>query len=42
MVKTGNIIGTTLDDWYVVPAGVLGRFPGTLIGVGEDEVPLKC
>jgi len=42
VVKAGDIVGTTLEDWYVVPAGVLGRFSATLIGVGEDEVPLKC
>ncbi len=42
MVKAGDIVGTTLDDWYVVPAGMLGRFPATLIGVGEDKEPLKC
>lgn len=42
MVKAGDIVSTTLDDRYVVSACVPRLFLATLIGVGEDKVPLKC
>jgi hypothetical protein len=31
-----------LDDWYVMSAYVPRLFLATLVGLGEDEVPLKC
>jgi len=42
VVKAGDIVGTTLNDWYVVSACVPMLFLATLVGLGEDEVSLKC
>jgi hypothetical protein len=40
VVKAGDIVCTTLDDWNVVPAGVPRRYLATLVGISEDEASL--
>ncbi len=44
VVKTGDVyvVGTALDDWFVVPVGAVRRFLAKWFNVGEEEVSLEC
>jgi hypothetical protein len=44
VVWTGDeyVVGTVLDDWFVVPEAALRRFLAKLLNVGEEDVSLKC
>jgi hypothetical protein len=44
VVWTGGeyVVGTVLDDWYVVPDAVLRRFLAKLLNVKEEDISLKC
>jgi hypothetical protein len=44
VVKVGDmyVVGTVLDNWYVVPDAVLRRFLAKLLNVEEEDVSLKC
>jgi len=44
VVWTGGeyVVGTVLDDWFVVPAEAVRRFLAKLLNVKEEEVSLKC
>jgi hypothetical protein len=44
VVRAGDeyVVGTVLDDWYVVSAGAVRRFLAKLLNVKEEDVSLKC
>jgi len=44
VVKVGDeyVVGTVLDDWYVVPDDAVRRFLARWFNVGEEEVSLEC
>ena len=44
VVRSGDVyvVGDTLSDWFMVPAGVLRRLLAKLLGVDEEEMELKC
>ncbi len=45
VVWTGGeyVVGTVLDDWFVVPEAALRRFLAKLLNVEEEEdISLKC
>jgi len=36
------VVGTALDDWFMVPEAALRRFMARLLNVSEEEVSLEC
>jgi len=36
------VVGTALDDWFMVPEATLRRFMAKLLNVSEEEVSLEC
>ncbi len=36
------IVGTVLDDWFVVPVDAVKRFLAKLLNVEEEDISLKC
>jgi hypothetical protein len=44
VVWTGGeyVVGTVLDDWFVVPVEAVRRFLAKLLNVGEEDVSLNC
>ncbi len=44
VVWTGGeyVVGTVLDDWFVVPEAALRRFLAKLLNVEEEDILLKC
>jgi hypothetical protein len=44
VVKVGDVyvVGTVLDDWFVVPVEAVRRFLARWFNVGEEEVSLEC
>jgi hypothetical protein len=36
------IVGTVLDDWFMVPEAALRRFMARLLNASEEEVSLSC
>jgi hypothetical protein len=44
VVWTGGeyVVGTVLDDWFVVPAEAVRRFLAKLLKVEEEDISLKC
>jgi hypothetical protein len=44
VVWTGDeyVVGTVLDDWFVVPVEAVKRFLARWFNVGEEEVSLEC
>jgi len=44
VVKVGDVyvVGTVLDDWYVVPVHTVRRLLAKLLNVDEEEVSLEC
>ncbi len=38
----GYVVGTVLDDWFVVPAEAVKRFLAKLLNVEEEDISLKC
>jgi hypothetical protein len=44
VVETGNVyvVGTVLDDWFVVPPHAVRRFLAKLLNAREEDVSLKC
>ena len=44
VVKTGDVyvVGTALDDWFVVPVEAVRRFLAKLLNAGEQDISLKC
>jgi len=44
VVKVGDVyvVGTVLDDWYVVPAHAVRRLLAKLLNVKEEDISLKC
>ena len=44
VVKVGDVyvVGTVLDDWFMVPEAALRRFMARLLNVSEEEVSLEC
>jgi hypothetical protein len=36
------VVGTVLDDWFVVPAEAVKRFLARLLNVREEDISLKC
>ena len=44
VVKVGDVyvVGTALDDWYVVPVDAVKRFLARWFNVGEEDISLEC
>jgi hypothetical protein len=44
VVKVGDVyvVGTVLDDWYVVPDAVLRRFLARWFNASEEDISLEC
>jgi len=44
VVRAGDVyvVGTVLDDWYVVSVEAVRRFLAKLLNVGEEDISLKC
>jgi len=44
VVRAGDVyvVGTVLDDWFVVSMEAVRRFLAKLLNVGEEDVSLKC
>jgi hypothetical protein len=44
VVWTGDVyvVGTVLDDWFVVPAEAVRRFLAKLLNVEEEDISLSC
>jgi hypothetical protein len=45
VVWTGGdmyVVGTVLDDWFVVPPDAVRRFLAKLLNVKEEGIALKC
>jgi hypothetical protein len=44
VVETGDVyvVGTVLDDWYVVPPHALKKVLAHLLKAREEDVSLKC
>jgi hypothetical protein len=44
VVKVGDVyvVGTVLDDWFVVPAHAVRRLLAKLLKVKEEDISLKC
>jgi hypothetical protein len=44
VVWTGDeyVVGTVLDDWFMVPEATLRRFLARLLNASEEEVSLEC
>ncbi len=44
VVWTGGeyVVGTVLDDWFVVPEAALRRFLAKLLNAKEEDISLKC
>jgi hypothetical protein len=44
VVWTGSeyVVGTVLDDWYVVPPDAVKRVIAKLLKVKEEDILLKC
>jgi len=44
VVRVGDVyvVGTVLDDWYVVPVHAVRRLLAKLLNVKEEEVSLEC
>jgi hypothetical protein len=44
VVRVGDVyvVGTVLDDWYVVPVHAVRRLLAKLLNVDEEEVSLEC
>jgi len=44
VVRAGDayVVGTALDDWYMVPVEAVRRFLAKLLNVKEEDVSLKC
>jgi hypothetical protein len=44
VVWTGGeyVVGTVLDDWFVVSPDAVRRFLAKLLNVREEDVSLKC
>jgi hypothetical protein len=44
VVEAGDVyvVGTMLDDWYVMPPHAVRRFLAKLLKVKEEDVSLKC
>jgi hypothetical protein len=45
VVWTGGdvyVVGTVLDDWFVVPAEAVRRFLAKLLNVDEEDISLSC
>ena len=36
------IVGTVLDDWFMVPEAALRRFMARLLNAREEEISLEC
>jgi len=36
------VVGTALDDWFMVPEAALRRFLARLLNASEEEVSLEC
>jgi hypothetical protein len=44
VVRVGDVyvVGTVLDDWFMVPAHAVRRLLAKLLNVDEEEVSLEC
>jgi hypothetical protein len=44
VVRAGDVyvVGTVLDDWFVVSVEAVRRFLAKLLNVGEEDISLKC
>jgi hypothetical protein len=44
VVKAGGVyvVGTALDDWFVVPAHAVRRLLAELLNAAEEDISLKC
>jgi hypothetical protein len=44
VVKVGDVyvVGTALDDWFVVSVDAVKRFLAKLLNVGEEDISLEC
>jgi len=44
VVRVGDVyvVGTVLDDWFMVPAHAVRRLLAKLLNVDEEEVSLSC
>jgi hypothetical protein len=44
VVWTGGeyVVGTVLDDWFVVPEAALRRFLARLLNAREEDISLEC
>ncbi len=36
------VVGTVLDDWFVVPVDAVKRLLAKLLNVEEEDISLKC
>jgi hypothetical protein len=44
VVWTGDeyVVGTVLDEWFMVPVDAIKRFLAKLLNAAEEEVSLEC
>ena len=45
VVRTGGdvyVVGTVLDDWFVVPVDAVKRLLAKLLNVEEEDISLSC